>query len=221
MKHLKHLILVCLAVSTFVTVFTACNGDDNSIDYTQYYGWRDQNNQLSATIEKQYKEDPTTYFNHRVESLQEPGHYSYWHLWRTNSEATDRVHPYANSKLKLHYTLYKTQSVMNHLPADVNKWNDEALMNSIFFDSSNKADTLQSMQVQFFENCVPNSGVIKGWCDILQQMYVGDIFVVYIPWFLAYGQTGKLPDIDPYSSLFFRIELCEITHLGGPTPKQE
>lgn len=219
MKPLKHLLYVCMAVCTVVTVCTACNDEDSTIDYTEYYAWRDKNNALTDRIDNLLLKDADygTYFDHRVESLAEPGHYSYWHVVRPGADRSPANRPYANSTLKVHYTLYKTKSVMDKLPADDLKMRDTEYLDGIFFDSDHKADTLQSMQVQYFENFKPNTGVIKGWGDILQQMYVGDSFVIYVPWYLAYGQAGK-DDIEPYTGLFFRLELVAITYQGGTQP---
>ena len=77
-----------------------------------------------------------------------------------------------------------------------------------------KADTIESYQVKYYTGFTPN-GVITGWGDILQQMYIGDHVVCMIPWYLAYGQQGSGSSINPYSNLFFQIELCDITSWGG------
>jgi len=61
------------------------------------------------------------------------------------------------------------------------------------------------------------NGVIKGWTEILQIMPVGSKWEVYIPYNLAYGETGirgsKLGEyvIPPSSVLIFQIELLGIT----------
>ena len=60
------------------------------------------------------------------------------------------------------------------------------------------------------------NGVIKGWTEILQIMPVGSKWEVYIPYNLAYGETGirgsKLGEyvIPPSSVLIFQIELLGI-----------
>jgi FKBP-type peptidyl-prolyl cis-trans isomerase len=106
--------------------------------------------------------------------------------------------------------------VLDLLPTDAASFNNPAVMDSIFFDSSTKADTLQSYQVQFYDS-FSCSSVIEGWADILQQMHIGDTWLVAIPWQAGYGQAGSTSGgtIDPYSSLFFRIQLCDITWWGG------
>lgn len=219
-------------------MITACNEDDDSIDYTEYYDWRDQNDAFSLILADQLKNDSAqTYFNHKVRSLKEPFSYPsfvhYVHHANLDSlrSLTPRkdYRPYSTSTLSVHYTLFRTASVyekMEKLMMVSSKTADEAwkdllrsgsAMDSIFFanaeDNVLKADTLESAQVTFFKDFTPNS-VINGWGDILQQMYIGDHVVACIPWFIAYGQRGSLPTIDPFSNLFFRIELCDITYLG-------
>mgnify|MGYP002623947860 CR=1 FL=1 len=56
----------------------------------------------------------------------------------------------------------------------------------------------------------PVSGVIKGWQQALTQMPVGSKWEVYIPYDQAYGAAGNPPDMPPYSTLIFTMELLEI-----------
>ncbi len=211
------------------TAFTACNEDDDSVDYTEYYDWRDANTGLMEFVHGLQKDDSAqTYFNQKIQSMKEPAWYTYYHIVHAANvdslaSLTPRkdFHPYSTSTLSVHYTLYDTHSVLDKLEAlgcSQQTLRNTAAMDSIFFANADgntlKADTLESQQVAFFDNFTPND-VIVGWGDILQQMYIGDHVVAMIPWFLGYGQKGSLPSIDPYSNLFFRIELCDITRLGA------
>ncbi len=234
MKKILYLLLAVLA-TPFVL---SCNSDDNNVDYTEYYGWRDENNSLTELLHKaQTTDSAQTYFNQYVESLKEPRSYpSYFHyVHRANLDSLRNLsprkdyRPYSTSTLSVHYTLFQSDSVF----ATVNRqggWSMDFLRNpggrldSLFFargeDSQLKADTIESYQVKFYSGFTPNS-VIYGWGDILQQMYIGDHVVCMIPWFLAYGQSGSGSTIKPYSNLFFRIELCDITSWGDTVePKQ-
>lgn len=56
--------------------------------------------------------------------------------------------------------------------------------------------------------------VITGWTTALQQMRVGDRWKVYIPYGLAYGQSGQ-SSIPGYSTLIFDVDLVDIFPLKG------
>ena len=53
-------------------------------------------------------------------------------------------------------------------------------------------------------------GVIPGWNEALQSMKVGGKRKIFVPSDLAYGATGKPPDIPPNANLEFEIELLAI-----------
>jgi FKBP-type peptidyl-prolyl cis-trans isomerase len=54
------------------------------------------------------------------------------------------------------------------------------------------------------------SGVIPGWTEGLQLMNTGSAFRLYIPSDLGYGPQGAGPQIPPYSTLIFEVELLDI-----------
>lgn len=51
--------------------------------------------------------------------------------------------------------------------------------------------------------------VIEGWQQALQQMHVGDKWVIYIPYTLGYGNRPSGP-IPAFSTLIFEVELLGI-----------
>lgn len=63
----------------------------------------------------------------------------------------------------------------------------------------------------------PNQ-VIGGWTEAMQMMVEGDIWELYIPSELAYGERGSPPKIPPQSALVFTIEM--ITIKGDSVPAQ-
>ncbi len=58
------------------------------------------------------------------------------------------------------------------------------------------------------------SDVVPGWTEILQQMRVGDEWVVYIPPALGYGEQGR-PGIPPNAVMVFRLKLLEVAPVPG------
>ncbi len=52
---------------------------------------------------------------------------------------------------------------------------------------------------------------INGWKVALQNMKAGDKWQIYIPWTLAYGESGY-SSIPGYSTLIFEIELVEVVN---------
>lgn len=51
--------------------------------------------------------------------------------------------------------------------------------------------------------------VIEGWQEALQLMIVGDVWKLYIPSELAYGESGQGP-IGPNEVLIFNVELLDV-----------
>jgi FKBP-type peptidyl-prolyl cis-trans isomerase len=56
----------------------------------------------------------------------------------------------------------------------------------------------------------PVNGVIPGWTEALQLMHEGDVWTLYIPSKLAYGENGAGADIGPNETLIFEVELVAV-----------
>lgn len=70
-------------------------------------------------------------------------------------------------------------------------------------DDAGKAPTEFDSPAEFAVN-----GVASGWTIVLQYMYVGERWMVYIPWQLGYGSSGSSDgNIPGYSALAFDIQL--------------
>ena len=75
------------------------------------------------------------------------------------------------------------------------------LIDGTEFDSSYK----RNEPTEFFAN-----QVIKGWTEALTMMPVGSKWELYIPQELAYGASDRNPQIKPFSTLVFEVELLDI-----------
>jgi FKBP-type peptidyl-prolyl cis-trans isomerase len=57
-------------------------------------------------------------------------------------------------------------------------------------------------------------GIIPGWAEGLQLMSLGSKYRFYIPSDLGYGPQGEPPQVPPYSTLIFEVELLDIDQQG-------
>ena len=56
----------------------------------------------------------------------------------------------------------------------------------------------------------PVDRVITGWSEALQIMPQGSKWQIFVPGYLAYGEAGFAPHIEPNKLLIFEMELLEI-----------
>jgi peptidylprolyl isomerase len=51
--------------------------------------------------------------------------------------------------------------------------------------------------------------VIPGWDEGIMLMSKGEKGVLYIPYYLGYGDRGAGADIPPFANLIFEVELVD------------
>lgn len=102
----------------------------------------------------------------------------------------------------LQYEVIKEGTGVKPTASDLVKVHYEGkLTNDTIFDSSFK----RGEPTEFYVN-----QVIKGWTEGLQLMSVGSKYRFFIPQDLAYGANENNPQIPPFSTLVFDVELLEI-----------
>ncbi|MCE5205862.1 MAG: FKBP-type peptidyl-prolyl cis-trans isomerase [Porphyromonadaceae bacterium] len=113
-------------------------------------------------------------------------------------QSGDGETPYFTDKVKVLYTgWYKNIWSMPDTYTD-NKNN--IIYNKVIFDSTENNNIPRTFAV---------NGVVDGFSTALQHMRVGDKWEVWMPWKLAYGESGN-SSIQGYTTLVFEIELVSI-----------
>ena len=80
------------------------------------------------------------------------------------------------------------------------KYEGKTVDGKIFDSSYTRTDPTNTFQA---------NRLIKGWTEALTRMPVGSTWELFIPYQLAYGESGS-GEIKPYSALIFKVELIGI-----------
>ncbi len=107
-------------------------------------------------------------------------------------------------KSGLQYKVLQAGNGAKPTPADVVSVHYRgSFINGSIFDSS-----YERGKPQVF----PVNRVIPGWSEALQLMHVGDKWQIFVPHYLAYGESGFGEEIAPCTTLIFEMELLGINH---------
>ena len=118
---------------------------------------------------------------------------------KTNSSVGDKVDP--NKTIMAHYAVY---------------FNDGSLLDTSIFEVAEKYDTVNVRRKQSggyspLECRIgPQDPMITGFKEGLSLLNIGDKATLFIPYYLAYGETGRGDAIPPKSDLIFEVEIVEM-----------
>lgn len=110
--------------------------------------------------------------------------------------------PKVGDTVKIHYEAFLYNRNHNHNHDSANTTRSSRLLP---FDSSRKRDLP-------FCFVVGKGDVVEGLDLALQQMTLGQMAEVTIPYMYAFGEGGYLPHVPAKSTVMFRVELLDFTH---------
>jgi len=116
------------------------------------------------------------------------------------SEKGNGVKLKENSKVVCHYSVY---------------FEDGSLLQTSRLETAKEQNALEEDRIEndgyqpIVADLSPNAKMIAGFKEGLQQLHVGDKATIFIPFYLAYGETGNVI-IPPKSNLIFEVEVLEL-----------
>ena len=195
------LFYLLLLMMTLVGV-SSCSETDDSSD-TEYANWQERNETYFTNI-------------YNIAKTNSDGTWKIIHNWSYNDSVgkkpTDNIVvkvvkagtgsgcPMYNDSVRIHYR-------GRYMPTD-------SFPSGRIFDSSWANDyNLQTMT----PTVVSPSKVVDGFATALQNMHIGDRWLVYIPYDLGYG-TSSTTSIPAYSTLVFDITVVSYYRAGSDIP---
>lgn len=210
LKTMKYMFLLLMSVF----MLASCSEDDNTVD--EYANWQERNEKAFA--------DTLAY-------AQQQGESNGWYVYRCWSMAdqTPNVDQFGN---KVNLTYKDADNIIVHvlekgegsgcpLYTDSVKVSYSGRMEGTdtypagYVFDGNFDGTYDKATAQLTKYAVAD--MIDGFTTALMKMHIGDHWMVYIPWQLAYGSSGKSP-IPGYSMLRFEIVLDSYYHVGEKVP---
>lgn len=180
---------------------TSCN---ETKEHDEFYNWRERNeafiDSLQGVVDS--KSDPMLYF-----TVDQNSKKNIFFKKIKDRESTGGVRPAYNSSVK---TFYRGVLINEEVFSKVTSpylytryYKDLTVFDKNFLGDD--PDPEFDVTAEFGVN-----QLITGWTWVLQQMYPGERWEVYIPWESAYGAEEK-GNIPSYSALIFDLELVEIS----------
>ena len=142
---------------------------------------RDEIQNILQALQKQIQEQQKVYIEELAQKNKEEGE-----AFLEENKAKEGVKSLSSG---LQYKVLKEGTGTSPKMADtVSVHYRGSLLNGTVFDSTYERDKPQEF---------PVSRVIPGWSEALKQMKVGDKWQIFIPSYLAYGEQGYGPQIEP------------------------
>lgn len=149
---------------------------------------------ILQALQKQVQEQQKMYVEQLAEKNKEEGEH-----FLTENRAREGVNTLPSG---LQYKILKSGTgVSPKMHDEVTVHYRGSLIDGTVFDSTYERDQPQKF---------PVSRVIPGWSEALKMMRVGDQWEIAIPAYLAYGENGYGPHIQPNATLLFEMELIKI-----------
>ena len=179
-----------------------CSCSEKSVE-SEYENWEARNSEYLDKIVTQAKEnaDGKWYvymaYNLGKDTTLYEGNKKYF-VYVHQTEEGSGISPEFKDSVRVHYKGRLIPSV--------------SYSEGLVFDKSYASDTLN--EKTDVPTLFSTGGLVTGFSTALQHMKEGERAMVYIPYYLGYGETtsGKIPG---YSTLIFDIKLAKIYKLGS------
>ncbi len=215
----KSLLYILSFVFSASLLFTSCKNDDE--DNSEYANWQARNEAFFESIrtlaldsirqaKNQYGIAWTSQCNWRT--------FLCYSLDSTiTNKATDSIYvhiikrgtgsgcPLGTDSCRLYYRGYLIPSA-NHPEGYIFYHSGQSSLFDKVFDHKTSVPSLMR----------PSTS-IKGFGTALQNMHIGDLWKIYIPYTIGYGATQSNA-IPAYSTLIFEVELCAYYRSGANVP---
>lgn len=184
-------------------VFVACNETEEP---SKYDNWRERNEAFIDSLQRvvDSKSDP------ELEYLVYAKNKKYNIFYKKLKNVPDGQRPVFTSTVSVFYRgMLINEKVFTE--AALPKYYTKLYKQLDVFDSNTMSDddpTVFDSPATWAVNSFYSGGV-PAWTDILQNMRVGERWEVYIPWQVAYGESGS-GSILGYSTLIFDMILLRI-----------